>query len=179
MALSGNELLYVQGVNNNQLSPITEAATTGQIANLALTSSAPVAAGSSLILTSANAGVTVLLNTAAGSTVTLPAATGTGIKYSFVVTTTLTSNANKILAASTADFINGIAIGENSNTAKVFVSAPSTNHSIQMPYAGTQPSGGFVGDYFDFQDIATNLWQVSGTYQAGTTPTTPFSSADS
>ena len=139
----------------------------------------PTAAGATLTLTAAKAGQTVLLNTLAGSVVTLPAATGTGNKYKFVVSATTTSGAHKILAASVSDFINGLAIGESSNTCKAFASAAATNHSIQMPFAGTQPSGGFIGDYFEFQDIATNLWQVNGMYQAGTTPTTPFSAATS
>jgi len=138
-----------------------------------------VSSAATLTLTSANAGATILLARAAGTVVTLPAATGSGTKYKFVVSVTVTSNKDAILAASSSDFINGIAIGENSNTPLSFASAAATNHSIQMPFAGTQPSGGFIGDYFDFQDIATNLWQCNGMYQAGTTPTTPFSTATS
>ena len=144
---------------------------------LGVISPAPVAVGSSLTITSAMSGSAILLDTAAGSTATLPAATGSGANYYFVVKTTATSNAHKILAASSSDFINGIAIGFTGSTAKVFASAAATNHSIQMPVAGTQPSGGFIGDYFEFTDIAANLWQVNSMYQAGTTPTTPFSTA--
>ena len=140
---------------------------------------APVAGGATLTLTAAQAGGTILLNTAAGSVITLPAATGTGNKFHFVVSTTTTSGKHAILAASSSDFMNGIAIGENSNTAKVFAAAAATDHSIQMPFTGSQPSGGIIGDYFDVQDIAANLWQVNGMYQAGTTPTTPFSTATS
>ena len=140
---------------------------------------APTAGGATLALTAAQAGGTILLNTAAGSVITLPAATGTGNKYHFVVSTTTTSGKHAILAASSSDFMNGIAIGENSNTAKVFAAAAATDHSIQMPFTGSQPSGGIIGDYFDVQDIAANLWQVNGMYQAGTTPTTPFSTATS
>lgn len=137
----------------------------------------PVAAGATLTLTSAQAGKNILLNTAAGSVVTLPAATGTGATYKFIVSTTTTSAAHKILAASSSDFINGLAFGENAGTAKAFASAAATNHSIQMPFTGSQPSGGFIGDYFEFTDIGANLWQCNGMYQAGTTPTTPFSSS--
>lgn len=139
----------------------------------------PTAAGATLAVTAAMAGSTILLNTAAGSVVTLPAATGTGRIYRFVVTTTTTSGAHKILAASSSDFLNGILTGENAGTAKCFASAAATNHSLQMPFSGSQPSGGFIGDWFEIIDVATNLWQVMGMYQAGTTPTTPFSSATS
>lgn len=146
---------------------------------LALSSgSTPVAAGASLTLTTANAGSVILLNTAAGSTVTLPAATGTGAQYRFFVTTTATSNAHKILAASVADFLQGVASGHiAAGTTLTFQGVPSTSHSIQMPFAGTQPSGGFAGDWFRFTDVATNLWSVEGMYQSGTTSTTPFSTA--
>lgn len=138
---------------------------------------APVAVGSSATASAANG--TYLLNTVGGSTLTLPAATGTGSRYRVIVTATTTSAAHKILAASSSDFINGIAWGFTGSTAKVFASAASTNHSIQMPFAGSQPSGGFIGDWFEFTDVATNLWQCSGYYQAGTTPTTPYASATS
>lgn len=138
-----------------------------------------VVAGAALTVTPALNGKTILLNTAAGSVITLPAATGSGLKVKCVVSTTTTSGAHKVLAASSSDFMQGLAIGENAGTCKAFASGNATNHSLQMPFTGTQPSGGFVGDYFDLQDIAANLWQVNGMYQAGTTPTTPFSSATS
>ncbi len=140
---------------------------------------APIAAGSSISLTPSQSGAVVKLDTVGGSVVTLPAATGSGARYKFIVTATATSNAHKILANSVSDFLNGIVTGENANTAKCFASAAATNHSIQMPFAGTQPSGGFIGDWFEFHDVAANLWSVQGMYQAGTTPTTPFSAATS
>jgi hypothetical protein len=139
----------------------------------------PQAAGATLAVTTAMNGKAILLDTAAGSVCTLPAATGSGVNYKFIVKTTTTSGAHKILAASSSDFLNGIVTGENANTAKCFASAAATNHSIQMPFAGSQPSGGFIGDWFEVTDIAVNLWTVKGMYQAGTTPTTPFSAATS
>lgn len=139
---------------------------------------APIGIGASKTLTQQNSGSTILLDTAAGSTATLPAATGSGNKYRFIVTTTASSNAHKILAASVSDFIIGNAVGHTAAGATLaFSSAAATNHSIQMPFAGTQPSGGFIGDYFNFTDVGANLWAVDGMYQAGTTATTPFSSA--
>lgn len=152
---------------------------TGSLTHSGGSIQAPVAVGATLAVTSAMAGSTILLDTAAGSVATLPAATGSGATFTFVVKTTATSNAHKILAASSSDFLNGIVTGENANTAKCFASAAATNHSLQMPFAGTQPSGGFIGDWFTLVDIAANLWTVRGMYQAGTTPTTPFSTATS
>ncbi len=146
----------------------------------ALVGPPPTAGGSTITLTAAKAGQVTKLDTAAGTTVTLPAATGTGNRYIMVVSVAATSNAHKILAASSSDNIIGMAFGQNANTAKVFQAASaSTYHSIQMPFAGTQPSGGLQGDKFEFIDVGTNLWHCLGHYSAGTTPTTPFNTATS
>lgn len=145
---------------------------------ISTTAMAPIAAGATLAVTAAMSGSVILLNIAAGSVATLPASTGSGAKYRFVVTTTATSNAHKILAASSSDFLNGVAVGHvAAGTTLTFSSAAATNHSIQMPVAGTSPSGGTIGDWFEFIDVAANLWTVSGAYQSGTTSTTPFSTA--
>ena len=139
----------------------------------------PLLVGATASLTITNSNQPILLNTAAGSVVTLPAATGSGARFPIIVSVSTTSNAHKILAASSSDYIIGNAYGYSGSTAKVFGSPAATNHSIQMPFTGTQPSGGIIGDQFDFVDIAANLWQCSGFYQGGTTPTTPFSTATS
>lgn len=175
-ALTGNELLQVLPVQaNGSPAATTEQVTTGQIAALAGNNpNAPLAVGASA---TAVFGGKYLLNTAAGSVLTLPAATGTGGSVDAIVITTASSNAHKVLPHSSSDFMQGFATGENAGTAKCFASDGTTNHSIQMPFAGTQPSGGFIGDSFKFTDIGTGLWQVTGSYQAGTTPTTPFSTA--
>ncbi len=129
-------------------------------------------------MTAAMSGKTIKMDTAAGSVVTLPAATGTGNKYRFFVSTSATSNAHKILAASGSDFLSGNVVGQTSNTPKQFTGKVSDSFcSLQMPFAGTQPSGGIQGDWFELVDVAANLWAVSGMFSAGTTPTTPFSTA--
>lgn len=165
---------------NGTPGPVTGTSGTfsGIVSAGAITGQVPDAAGATITLSSANAFNTVLLNTAAGSVATLPAATGTGNVYKFVVTTTASSNAHKILTAPVTDVLIGFATGQNSNTAKCFsAAAASAFHSIQMPFAGTQPSGGFEGDWFEFTDVASGKWAVRACYQAGTTPTTPFSTA--
>lgn len=142
--------------------------------------SPPAAGGATKTLTSANAGSVIRLDTAAGSVITLPAATGSGAMFQFAVTQTTTSGAHKILAASSSDNLIGNVAGQTGNAVKQFSAAHASGfHSLQMPFAGSQPSGGFEGDWFDVQDILTNTWMVSGMYQAGTTPTTPFSTATS
>lgn len=157
----------------------TQSLSNKTLVNPVIVGPAPTACGATCTLTAANAGQTTLLNAASGSVATLPAATGTGNVYPFAVSLAVSSNKDAILAASSSDFIIGIAMGYHTTTTTGFSSPASTNHSIQMPFAGTQPSGGFAGDNFVCQDIGTNLWQCSGTYEGGTAPTTPFSSATS
>lgn len=144
------------------------------INNPTITGPIPVACGATC---TASAGNTYLLNTAAGSVGTLPAATGTGSFVKFRISVAVSSNANKVLTSPITDTIIGTAIGENAGTAKVFVGNASTYHSIQMPFAGTQPSGGFIGDQITCQDIASAVWACDINYQAGTTPTTPYSAS--
>jgi len=175
--ISGNLMLRAFGVaGNSQPSGEDFLVTAAQIAALSGSNpSAPIAVGASA---TAVIGKTYLLNTASGSVLTLPAATGTGGTIKIFVTTTTTSGAHKVLANSTADFLNGNVTGQHSNTPLQFSAAASTAHALQMPFTGSQPSGGFIGDWFEYQDVATNLWEVNGMYQAGTTPTTPFSATN-
>lgn len=125
-------------------------------------------------------GKTYLLNTAAGSVLTLPPATGSGATVTAIVTTTTTSAAHKILTNPVTDKLMGTALGATVSTkAALLFSAgvASAFHSLQMPFSGSQPSGGFEGDSFVLRDIAAGVWAVDSIYQSGTTPTTPFSTA--
>lgn len=158
---------------------LTGSFTGGTLVNTAITGPAPTACGATCTVSVTKAGGTYLLNTAAGSVATLPGATGTGNVYKLVVSVAVSSNANKILTNPITDTIIGTAIGENAGTAKVFVGNASTYHSIQMPFAGTQPSGGFIGDSVTCTDVASTIWKCDVNYQAGTTPTTPYSAATS
>lgn len=175
--LAGTEMLRAFGVGSNgQPSGEDFLLTTAQIASLASANPNPaIAVGASA---TAVIGKTYLFNRAAGSTLTLPAAAGTGGVIKVFVTVTTTSAADKVLANSTADYMIGNIIGQTGGTPAQFSATAATDHALQMPFAGSQPSGGFVGDWFELQDIAANLWSVKGMFQAGTTPTSPFSATN-
>lgn len=181
LAISGGTTAIISATAINSTPVVTipgSLTVTGTLTHAGGSVQAPVAAGATIALTAANAGATILLNTAAGSVATLPAAIGSGATYNFVVSTTASSNAHKILAASSSDFLAGVALGHiAAGTTLSFQSNAATVHSIQMPFAGTQPSGGFEGDWFTVTDVAANLWAVKGMYQSGTTSTTPFSTS--
>lgn len=120
-----------------------------------------------------------LLDTAAGSVLTLPAATGSGLELQVVCSVSATSNAHKILTSPITDVLIGRAVGSIAAGTPLQFSALVAGgfHSLQMPFAGTQPSGGLQGDCFYLKDIAAGVWEVTGQYESGTTSTTPFSTA--
>lgn len=168
---------FLNITGNNTLTGTT--LTNGTVTSPVITGPVPVACGGTCTLAAANIGAYTRLDTAAGSVATLPGATGTGNTYKLYVSVANSSNADKIILATTTDTIIGTAIGENAGTAKVFVGNASTYHSVQMPFAGTQPSGGFVGDTAICTDVASTIWKCDINYQAGTTPTTPYSASTS
>lgn len=139
----------------------------------------PVGCGATCTVGASGLNTYTRLDTAAGSVATLIGATGSGATYKFYVSMATSSAADKILTNPTTDTIIGTAQGENSGTAKVFVGNAGTFHSIQMPFAGSQPSGGFIGDTITCTDVANTIWKCDIQYQAGTTPTTPYSASTS
>lgn len=174
--------LVIQEVNATN--GIVTDAGTQTLSNKALTSPvingpAPVACGSTCTLAAANVGTYTRLDTAGGSVATLPGATGSGTVYRLYISVATTSASDKVLTNPTTDTIIGTAIGENAGTAKVFVGNAGTYHSLQMPFAGSQPSGGFIGDTMVCTDVANTIWKCDIYYQAGTTPTTPYSASTS
>lgn len=142
------------------------------------TNAAPVAVGAAATA-STRSGVVYALDTAAGSVLTLPASTGSGLTLTAYVKTSATSNAHKILTSPVTDKLIGRATGSVAagTTLQFSAATAAAYHSIQMPFAGTQPAGGLEGDIFLFRDVASGIWLVEGTYESGTTSTTPFSTA--
>lgn len=138
----------------------------------------PVAVGATKTA-SGDSGVVYALDTAAGSVLTLPAATGSGKVVEAYVSVSATSNAHKVLTAPITDVLIGRATGSVAAGTTLQFSALVSGgfHSLQMPFAGTQPSGGLQGDIIHFRDVAAGVWLVEMTYESGTTSTTPFSTA--
>lgn len=144
-----------------------------------ITGPAPVACGGTCTLGTANIRTYTKLDTASGSVATLPTATGTGNVYKMVVTVSTGSNSDKVLLATVTDAIIGRAVGFTGagGASKTFDGSAGTYHSLQMPFAGTQPSGGILGDMIECTDVAAALYVCDVKYQGGTTPTTPFSTS--
>ena len=126
---------------------------------------------------SEHAGRTLLLGEVGGNalvTLTLPAATGTGAVYKFIVSVANTSN-YVIKVADATDTIDGIMLYlDEDGTAVTAFPTVAASDTITLN-GGT--TGGIVGDYLELIDIATNQYHVRGVMRvaAGANPATPFS----
>lgn len=129
-----------------------------------------------------HAGRTLLFNTVGGVVATLPAATGTGNFYRFVVQTLNTgASVYEVSAAGSDKILGTLAVIQpggtyaTANQAESFLSTASSSVTIGNA-TGSFPTGGAnIGDWFQVQDIAAAVWAVTGSLTAGTTPTKPFS----
>ena len=124
-----------------------------------------------------HAGKTLLLGEVGGNalcTITLPAATGTGSMYRFIVSVVNTSN-YVIKVADATDTIDGsVNILDADSTAQTAYAATGTDDTITLN--GTT-KGGALGDWIELIDIATNQWAVRGqlVVPAGSNIADPFS----
>jgi hypothetical protein len=120
----------------------------------------------------------ILLNVSGGTTVTLPRALGTGARFKFIVKTA--SNVNVISGGTAAGaynstFVGGYMQGDSGDTAVAeadYLQAASGNNTYSPTTLG---GGGLIGDWIEFQDIATDLYEVTGFNQAALDPTNRFS----
>ena len=133
------------------------------------------------VTASAHSGVgrTLLLGEVGGDAecaITLPAATGTGDLYRFVVSVVNTSN-YVIKVADATDTIDGsVTILDVDGTAQAGYAATGADDTITLNGTTT---GGALGDWVEFVDIATNQWAVRGhlVVPAGSNIADPFSEA--
>lgn len=128
-------------------------------------------------LTEADAGGTFFLSLTAGFQVTLPAASGTGNRYKFIVKTA--SNAYKIASTTGAGFFVGAIlindVGDSSAATVDAYAGNGTTHDFINPT--TAGGGGLAGDWIEVIDIDTDKWAVSGVFQSATDPVTPFATS--
>lgn len=146
------------------------------------TSIGPTAAvaanGDTLTVTQAlHAGSVVAFGKTTGTIVTLPAATGTGDIYRFVISVTATSNANIIKVANATDVMDGsLNIQQDTDadgTTKVWRADAADD---TMTFAGAATTGGIVGGYIQCIDYKAGYWSCQAfTQSGGGSEATPFS----
>lgn len=121
--------------------------------------------------------IVTLSHTAALSTVTLPAASGTGDKYTFIVAAVNTNN-HVIQVASASDIMQGQIItcstGDTPDLAQPWTTAADSD---TITLNGTTTGGQAVGDRIELIDMASGVWHVLGFTRTSGTEATPFSAA--
>ena len=120
-----------------------------------------------------HAGRTTVISAVAGCAVTLPAATGTGSVYRFIIGSTITSNSTTIKVANATDVMTGRAFVVSDNTAAVLGFATAAA-SDTITLNGTT-LGGIVGDHIEIIDAITGTFAVRVFTAATGTEATPFS----
>ena len=116
----------------------------------------------------------MVLDRAAGMTITLPASSGKGAKYIFVVKTTVTSNNIIIKVANTSDSFVGRANAstDNATTTNNCWNIASGDDTVTLN--GTT-KGGYAGDHIEIVDLGGNLFFVQAHLKQTSVEATPFS----
>jgi len=117
-------------------------------------------------------GKVITLNRAAGIAVTLPAATGSGAVFKFVVGTTFTGAAT--IKVTGNDIMKGTAIlfADSGDTTLGYATASDTD---TITFAADTSTGGIAGASVELIDIASDTWFVKIVSDASGTEATPFS----
>lgn len=135
--------------------------------------------GATRSLNENESGSVVLLDRAAGIVVTLPTAKP-GIHFDFIVTTTVTTNAYKIITAAGTELLIGGYTNvdtDTSNAVAVFL-ANGTNHvSVNMTATGSNAQGGIQGTKLRFTCLSSTRWEVEGMVEAGGTVASAFATS--
>jgi len=111
----------------------------------------------------------------AAATFTLPAATGSGAEYRFIVSVINTSN-YVINVANGNDTIDG-SVTLHQDSAATVASFNTVAASDTITLDGTTTGGVSIGDEITLLDMATNQYMVKGILTASGTEATPFSAA--
>lgn len=151
-------------------------ATTAEINRACDTSTRVVsAAAATLAVTElAHDGKVIVLNKADGVTATLPAATGSGARFTFIVGTTVTSNGYIIKVADATDLMDGVILAADDTATPVALVWVTAADSDTITLDGST-KGGLIGDRVELVDIATNQYAVHGVLKQSGTEASPFS----
>ena len=121
-------------------------------------------------------GSTCLFDRAAGIVYTLPLAVP-GLVYDFVITTTITSNAAKVITGAGTELLIGGYTNvdtDTSNAVAAFTGNGSTHVSVSMNGTTT---GGILGTKLRFTCLSTTRWMVEGIVQGSGTVATAFATS--
>lgn len=171
--VSAGKVMIITGTQLQAL--FSGAASAAEIARVADVSTRIVPlAVSTAITEAAHDGRTIVMGgPGAARTFTLPAATGSGARFRFVVGAVNTSN-YLIKVADATDTMDGsiVSLADGGDTVVGFETAADSD---TITLNGTTTGGVSIGDFIQLEDIATDQWAVHGRTTSSGTEATPFS----
>lgn len=133
--------------------------------------------GATVTLTKDQFGAVVLMDRAAGIVFTLPANTP-GASITFAVTTSVTSNAYKVITAAGTELLVGGVMSDDTDSSDAVAYFPSvvasSNIAVSMNGSTT---GGLIGTWMTFTCLNSTKWLVSGVVAGSGSVATPFSAS--
>ena len=170
--VSAGKVMIITGTQLQAL--FSGAASAAEIARVADVSTRIVPlAVSTAISEAAHEGRTVVMGGAgAARTFTLPAASGSGARYRFVVGAVNTSN--YLIKVTGDDTMDGsiVSLADGGDTV---VGWETASDSDTITLNGTTTGGVSIGDFVELEDIAADQWAVRGQTTSSGTEATPFS----
>jgi len=131
-----------------------------------------------VITQAAHNGMIIVLSKVNGQTITLPAATGSGSIYRFIIGLTITSVGTVIQVANATDEFAGIVYQVDSDTADALVAYPAVDaDGFDTITLDGSTTGGLAGDEFEIVDVAPGLFKVIGHTRGTGAVATPLSAA--
>jgi hypothetical protein len=154
-------------------------ATAAELNAADLSAGAAIAANGDTLAVTADlhAGKVIQFGKAAGTVATLPAATGTGHTYRFVIGVTATSNANVIKVANATDVMDGsVNLQQDTDVDGTLKMWRADAGDDTMTFAGAAGTGGIVGGFIQCTDYKAGFWSCQAfTQSGGGAEATPFS----
>ena len=165
LGIGADDLITVKASDYTAILKVT-GVSSGSVSTIFLSQpNEPIAAGDGRI---------ILLDTAAGSTITLPAATGLGTHFTFIVSVTCTSNAHVINVTGDDEFVGHAMQVQVSNDTEAQYPSLVADNFDGISMNGTT-TGGIIGDWIECVDILTDHWAVKINSNASGTVATPIS----
>lgn len=132
--------------------------------------------GATRTLLAEESGSLCLLDVAAGVVYTLPAPAD-GMRFEFLVTVAVTSNAHKVITdAATTFMLGGVIMGDVTvATSGDYFEANGTTH-VALSAAGTV-TGGLLGERYQLTCISGTQWVIEGVCHGAGTLATPFATS--
>lgn len=132
--------------------------------------------GATRSLSEFESGATCLFDRAAGIVYTLPTAKP-GLVYDFIISTTITSNAAKVITSVGTELLIGGYTNvdtDTSNAVAVFTGNGTTHVAVSMNGTTT---GGILGTKLRFTCLSSTVWMVEGIVQGSGTVATAFATS--